>query len=269
VKVEAVVAALETLAPPHLAEPWDNVGLLVGSRTAEVRRVLLTIDLTEEVVEEAIAREAQMVVAYHPPLFEPLRRLTDARPGERLILAAARANLAVHAPHTALDAAPGGVNDWLAQGLGPGSSAPLGPAPAPGEAPRAPGRLRTLAHPATLAELAARLRAHLGTARPLLAATPFGADSKASHAVIGLCAGAGGALLAPALGAGASLFLTGEMRHHDVLAARAAGCAVLLAGHTNTERGYLPVLARRLGEALAGLEILRAERDRDPLQPLD
>jgi len=85
--------------------------------------------------------------------------------------------------------------------------------------------------------------------------------------VVGLCAGAGGSLLGAALERGASVFLTGEMRHHDVLAARAAGCAVLLAGHTNTERGYLTRLAQRLGERLPGLELVLSERDRDPLEP--
>jgi putative NIF3 family GTP cyclohydrolase 1 type 2 len=86
------------------------------------------------------------------------------------------------------------------------------------------------------------------------------------HTVIGLCAGAGAALLPSALARGATVFVTGEMRHHDVLAAQAAGSAVLLAGHTNTERGYLPRLAARLEGTLPGLEIRISERDHDPLE---
>ena len=76
-----------------------------------------------------------------------------------------------------------------------------------------------------------------------------GDGSPRRYGTIGLCAGAGGALLESAFAAGCELFLTGEMRHHDVLAAQARGCTVMLAGHTNTERGYLKVLRRRLSSA--------------------
>lgn len=263
-KVREVVRQLEALAPLALAEEWDNVGLLVGSGAWTAKRALLTIDLTEEVLEEALARGAQMVVAYHPPLFEPLRRLTDASPGERIILGAARAGLAIHSPHTALDAAPGGVNDWLAEGLGAAAITPLQAAVDPDAPDSGLGRLVTLREPATLGDLAQRVKGHLGAKRLLVAESTLPPDE---HRVIGLCAGAGGSLLPAALARGATAFLTGEMRHHDVLATRAAGCAVLLAGHTNTERGYLPRLAERLGKALPELEILLSERDRDPLAP--
>lgn len=262
-KVREVVQGLEKLAPLSFAEEWDNVGLLVGDEDGSVERVLLTIDLTEPVLEEALERSAQMVVAYHPVLFEPVRRLTSAQPVARVVLAAARAGLAIHSPHTALDAAPGGVNDWLAEGLGSGTVTPLALA-GPEPAERGPGRLVTLAEPATLDELAARVRSHLGAKRLLVAPAPRPPER---HTVIGLCAGAGAALVPPALASGATVFLTGEMRHHDVLAAQAAGGSVLLAGHTNTERGYLPRLARRLGETLPGLEVWLSERDRDPLEP--
>ena len=88
------------------------------------------------------------------------------------------------------------------------------------------------------------------------------------HRTIGLCAGSGGSLLDEAIAQGCTLFLTGEMSHHDLLKAQAAGCTVLLAGHTDTERGYLPVLARRLASEL-GTEtasFLISRRDRRPLR---
>ena len=88
------------------------------------------------------------------------------------------------------------------------------------------------------------------------------------HRTIGLCAGSGGSLLGEAIAQGCTLYLTGEMSHHDLLKAQAAGCTVLLAGHTDTERGYLPVLARRLASEL-GTEtasFLISRRDRRPLR---
>ncbi|HEV8550549.1 MAG TPA: Nif3-like dinuclear metal center hexameric protein, partial [Polyangiaceae bacterium] len=125
-----VLALLERLAPRRYAESWDNVGLLLGvpetpAEPAPISRVLFTIDLTEAVLEEARAARVELVVAYHPPLFSPLRKLDTTTPTGRVLLGAARAGIAVYSPHTALDAAPGGVNDWLAAGVGAGSSAPL------------------------------------------------------------------------------------------------------------------------------------------------
>jgi dinuclear metal center YbgI/SA1388 family protein len=128
-----VTALLEEIAPLEYAESWDNVGLLLEptadrqrpDEAPSVRRAMLLVDLTPAVLDEALARDVDLLVAYHPPIFEPLKRLRAATPKERLLTIAARAGLAIYSPHTALDAAPGGVNDWLADALGKGSRAPL------------------------------------------------------------------------------------------------------------------------------------------------
>jgi dinuclear metal center YbgI/SA1388 family protein len=128
-----VTALVEEIAPLEYAESWDNVGLLLEpladrqrpDQAPSVRRVMLLVDLTRAVLEEAIERDVDFIVAYHPPIFEPLKRLRASSPKERLVTVAARAGLAIHSPHTALDAAPGGVNDWLADAFGKGARAPL------------------------------------------------------------------------------------------------------------------------------------------------
>ena len=114
---ERMREALEKIAPLHHAEEWDNVGELIRGARDRVNRVLLTIDLTEPVLEEAIEQKVDMVVSYHPPIFKPLKRLGSKQSSERIILGATRAGLHVYSPHTALDAATGGVNDWLADCL--------------------------------------------------------------------------------------------------------------------------------------------------------
>lgn len=118
-KLHAITAALEAIAPLRDAAAWDNVGLLVGDPDAEVTRVLLAIDLTRDVFEEA--KGCQLVVAYHPPIFDGLKRLVAGS----LVFDAVRANVALYSPHTALDVAPGGTNDVLADAVGMTDRAPL------------------------------------------------------------------------------------------------------------------------------------------------
>ncbi|MFG0317478.1 MAG: Nif3-like dinuclear metal center hexameric protein [Planctomycetota bacterium JB042] len=272
--LDSVAAALDRIAPPGLAEEWDNVGLLVRpSRPRPVRRAVLTIDLTEPVLDDALARKAELIVAYHPPLFRAVKRLDPAVPHQRVLLRAIEERIAVHSPHTALDAAPGGVNDWLADGLGAGLRRPLerprdrlrlGPRPA---APAAhgeiagQGRLVLLDRAVDVATVVRRVKRHLGLRHVRVAAAPAHAGG-AKIATVALCAGAGGDVLNDVE---ADLLLTGELRHHDVLAAVAAGRSVVLCDHSNTERGYLPEFAERLRAAVPGLEVIVAEDDADPL----
>ena len=114
-----IINLLKEIAPLHLAETWDNVGLLVDPPSAaQVDTVFLTIDLTEEVLDEAIEAGAQLIVAYHPPIFSGLKRLTMGNSTQRVVLRALAAGVSIYSPHTALDAAPGGLCDWLLEAFG-------------------------------------------------------------------------------------------------------------------------------------------------------
>ncbi|XP_029462711.1 NIF3-like protein 1 isoform X2 [Rhinatrema bivittatum] len=124
----ALVTSLNDFASLSLAESWDNVGLLVEpSPPHMVHTLLLTNDLTEEVLEEAVGQAAGLILSYHPPIFRPLKRLSWGSWKERLIIRALENRVAVYSPHTAYDAVPQGVNDWLAKALGPSSTVPLHP----------------------------------------------------------------------------------------------------------------------------------------------
>lgn len=107
-----VEAILNAALHPERAQGWDNVGLLAGDPESPVRKVLLCIDLTPAVLQEARARRVQLVLAYHPPIFEPLKQVRADR--QAVIFHAVRAGVAVYAIHTALDALPGGTSDALA-----------------------------------------------------------------------------------------------------------------------------------------------------------
>jgi dinuclear metal center YbgI/SA1388 family protein len=251
-RLAELVAVLEEIAPPRFAERWDNVGLLVGDREREVSRVLLAIDYTPDVAAEALDRGCEAVIAYHPPIFEGLKRLTagDA------IFEAIRRGVALYSPHTALDVAAGGTNDVLADALGLEAREPLKVPEAPG----LPGMGRLGALPAVpREELIARTKRALGLERLLVAGPRTGVVRRAA-----VCAGACGDLLDVALRRGAELYLTGELRHHDALKAAKAGVTVLCTLHSNSERATLAVLARRLGERLSGLELILSQLDKDP-----
>ncbi|MEP7048879.1 MAG: Nif3-like dinuclear metal center hexameric protein [Pseudomonadota bacterium] len=374
--LRAAVQLLERIAPLDLAADWDNVGLLLEptlSVERGVQRLFLCVDLSETVLNEALELGANLVLAYHPPLFRGLKRLRASSPEERVLVRALEAGLAVYSPHTALDAAQGGVNDWLSRGVGPGRCTPLVPhlgkasselklvlfvprshvaelrralseqlgagnignysecsyeldgqgsffgsgaaTPAVGQrgklelvaetrlemrcpsaalpdlarviaehhpyeepawdlyplasVPSQPssvgaGRLLELDTPISLAEVVARLKAHLGVGTLRVA---HAEQHLAGGLVrrVALCAGAGGSLFESFQAA--DLFVTGELRHHDVLGKVRAGASVILSEHTHTERGFLPELARRISELAGGeLNVVVSERDADPLR---
>lgn len=110
---------LSDLAPLHLAEEWDNVGLLVGNPARKVRRILLTIDVTRAVRDEAIENKNELIVSYHPPIFKPQKKfvLRGSEP-PALAVDLAMHGIAIYSPHTALDVADGGTNDVLAETIG-------------------------------------------------------------------------------------------------------------------------------------------------------
>lgn len=121
-----IVTKLNEFAPLQLAAKWDNVGLLVEPTLPHfVSSILLTNDLTERVAQEAIDKQVNMVISYHPPIFAPLKCLTSKAFKERIIVKMIENRIAVYSPHTAFDAVKNGVNDWLASGLGSAQVDPL------------------------------------------------------------------------------------------------------------------------------------------------
>jgi dinuclear metal center YbgI/SA1388 family protein len=248
---------LDALAPLRWAEPWDNVGLLTGDPDAEVARALLTIDLTHAVADEALREGCALVVAYHPVLFEAVKRVRH----DSVLYRAIRAGVAVYSPHTALDVAPGGTNDLLADALGLTARAPLRiTAPAEGQGI---GRVGTLPPNQTRGALVAQVKRALGLSALLVAGPLDGPHLRAARRAA-VCAGAGRGLLDEALAEGVDLYVTGELPHHDALKAAAAGVTVVCALHSNSERATLGRLKGRLEAEAPGVVVRVSESDRDP-----
>ena len=124
-KVRDIASAIESLLPPALAQSWDNVGLLVGDPDADARRILVTIDTTGAVVREAKRLNVDLIVSYHPIIWDGLKRITAAGP-TAAVYELIRAGIAVYSIHTSLDAIAGGVNDGLADAIGLVDAEPIG-----------------------------------------------------------------------------------------------------------------------------------------------
>lgn len=248
---------LGAMVPLELAADWDNVGwLLEPALSKPIVRIMLTVDLTEAVAKEAIARDCELVIAYHPPIFSPLKRLRASDSKQSAVLRLASREVALFSPHTAMDAMPAGVADWLIKGLVGGNVARCAPCGEGGF-----GRVAQLARPMSRSLLLARARKLCGV-RHLQLGLPAKAASRVTS--IAVAAGAGSSVLR---GVAADLLLTGEMSHHEVLTAVAAGSTVVLAGHSNTERGFLKAWCRQLRSACQSFcRVEFAASDRDPLR---
>jgi dinuclear metal center YbgI/SA1388 family protein len=246
------VEALELVAPLRHAESWDNVGLLVGDPAQRVARAMLTIDCTREVAEDAHARGCDVVVAYHPPIFAPLKRIAH----DGALAYALRHELSLYSPHTALDAAIGGTNDVLANLVGLVDRRPIRPTDA--RDGTGMGRIGTLA-PVDRRAFIERVRAGLGVDR-LLVAGPDAGEAR----TCAVFAGSAGDFLSSAIAQGADVVVTGEVRHHDALAAAAKGVTVICALHSRSERVALEAYRTRIAEQAPSIELLVSALDRDP-----
>ena len=118
VKIKDIANALEMFAPLPLQEGFDNSGLQIGLTEAEVTGVLLCLDVTEKVVDEAVASGCNLIVSHHPLIFSPLKRITGSNYVERCVLKALANGIAIYASHTNMDSVPGGVNYRIAEKLG-------------------------------------------------------------------------------------------------------------------------------------------------------
>lgn len=232
-ELQQICRFMEQWAPPALAEEWDNPGLLVDAGSL-VRRVLVTLDITPAVVEEAHRLGCQLVVSHHPVIFKPVRRLQSADAAFLL----ARYGISALCAHTNLDAAEGGVNDVLAGLLELEDVQPL----------EGLGRVgdRDSISPAQLAEQVGKL---LNT--PVLLA-----DAGLPITRVAVVGGSGGEFFEAAARAGAQCLVTGEASHHHGLDALEQGVSVIVAGHFATEWPIVPEMARRLRQAFGELEVL-------------
>lgn len=255
-KVKDVIAALEQFAPLPLQEGYDNAGLQIGlTAECEVSGVLLCLDVTEEVVAEAVNRGCNLIVAHHPLLFRPLRQICGRTQPERVAAMAVRADVAVYAAHTNLDNAPGGVSFEMAARMGLEDVRFLQPCGAGGS-----GVVGRLPRPMETEAFLAWVEEVFGS-RALLHNDFRGR----TVGTVALCGGAGDSLVAEAAAQGADCFLTGEVHYHTFFGYEDTMLVCAL-GHYESERHAVGLMRRVLSEAFPGLRLVTSDVNTNPVR---
>jgi dinuclear metal center YbgI/SA1388 family protein len=257
--LETICDYLEQIAPPHLAEDWDNVGLLVGDGGREIRRIMTCLTVTPETVHEAVEEEVDLIVTHHPMPFRPVHRLTTRTTVGRLLWELTGARISIYSPHTCWDSSRTGINQQLAEGLGLESIEPL-EIPDLERPDEGKGRWGVLEQPVPLAALITRTCQFLS-----VPGFHYVGDPTRVVARVAVACGSAGEFLQTAHRCGCDVLVTGETSFHTSLEAAAIDVALLLPGHYASERFSVETLARLLQHQFPAVQVWASRCERDPL----
>ena len=254
-KLREVIAALEHLAPLRLQDEWDNSGLQVGFPESEIDQVLVCLDVTEAIVDEAIAAKCNLIVSHHHLIFKALRQVSDTTYQQRCVVKALAAGISIYSAHTSLDNAPGGVNHRIAALLGLEKLRWLSPRDGEDAGSGLVGEL-----PASEPDAAFLARVQ----------RTFGVECLQHSALDGrqvrrvaVCGGAGAFLLHDAVCAGADCFISGEFHYHDYFENQGVLLAEL--GHYQSEQFTQDLLLEYLHKTCPGLTVRKTAINTNPI----
>jgi dinuclear metal center YbgI/SA1388 family protein len=206
-KIKDITTKIEAFAPLSLQESYDNAGLIVGRYDDELNGgVLIAVDVTDEVVDEAIALGCGMIITHHPIVFHPMKRFNSASVVERCVERAIRHNIALYACHTNLDSTPHGMSWRLGEMLGVGNMEVLEPT----EQGAGFGTIGTLAEPMAAEQFLARLKSVLGCK-----AVRYSKICKDTVQSVAICTGSGGSMMGAAAAKGCDIYITADLKYND------------------------------------------------------
>ena len=252
VKVKEVIDALERFAPLPLQESYDNAGLQVGLTEAEVSGALLCLDVTEEVVREAVDLGCNLIVSHHPVLFGGLKQVSDATQVQRVVRMAIQNDIAIYSAHTNLDKAEDGVNYEMAERLGLIDVVPLGDC----------GVVGYLSAPMDS-------RFFLDRVKEVFHCQCLMHNELLSRPIqsVAICGGSGDFLLTDAVAQEADAFLTGEMKYHFYMG-HEQEIQIAVLGHYESEQYTVELLEKILTDAFAHLPVYKTEVNTNPIHYL-
>lgn len=260
-KVSDIRDYFDEIAPFYMKFDFDNIGHLVGCAGSEVRRVVAALDITDDVVDEAVACGAQLIVSHHPLIWEPLKRVTDDDPKGRKIIKMIRSGVSAICLHTNMDTAAGGVNDALMAALGANVEGLLSPHGAhPDGTPYGVARYGSLPE-------AMDFNAFLENAKKSLNANGlrYVSSGKPVHK-IACCGGAGAGNMQHALDMGCETYVTADLKYDHFLWAKEAGLNLIDADHFCTENVVVPVMCEKLRSRFPELDVTVSARHAQTIQ---
>lgn len=255
IRIKDVIHAIDSFAPFSWSFDWDNSGLQVGSPEWEVIRIGVALDATEKAIDEAIRKSCSCLLVHHPLLFDPLRSIQTQTPTGGKLLRALANHLAVVSVHTNWDVSPAGVNVILGERLG---LLELSPLEVGAEGAWGIGVAGFFPEVLSTEGFRNRLKGNLGLSWIRDYALP-GMVSR-----VAMVGGSGGDLWPLALDDGADVFVTADMKYHQIMEAVESGIGVVLADHGEIERNSVPVLKELLSKNIPLEVVLVDEKGFDP-----
>ena len=258
-KIDKFIKIMESIAPPILKESYDNVGLMVGDREREVTKILVALDCTLKVIEEAKAMGAEVILSHHPLLFKkPSTITTDTLLGKKII-ELIKSDIALYSSHTNWDSVSHGLNDEFVAYLGFGEGEIMERNPL--EESAGIGRVVNISKEMTLGEVIDRVKEKLN-----LKGLRFAGNLNKPIKTIAFVNGSGQDFMEIARRKGADLIITGDTTYHYTSDYSEMGLAILDVGHFNSEWPIVVKLAENIREQLKdeGVEVIISEKVRDP-----
>ena len=249
-KAYELISWLEEQYPSKAAEDWDNVGLLVGDDNKEIRHVFLALDLTEPVLAQAVEAGADMILTHHPMIFSGIKKINNHTFTGRKILNLIRHDIVYYAMHTNYDIL--GMADLSADYLKLADTKVLSVTEKTEEKEEGFGRVGRLPHKMTLRECGEYVK----KCNRLEDVRVYGdLDREVEFAAI--CTGSGKSMISEAIGAGADVYVTGDIDYHTGIDAVADGLCIIDAGHYGTEYIFAEAMEKKLQEKFPQLTLTR------------
>lgn len=250
--IKEIIDRFESLSPPMFAEEWDNSGLLCGRLDAEVSKILVCVDVTDAVVEQAIKQGAQLIIAHHPLIFKGVKKISDQDFIGRRLVRLIENHIALYAMHTNFDVM--GMADEAADVMDLSNPSVLMTTFEDEISKEGIGRVGVLPHRMTLRECAEHVKEvfHIDSVRV------YGeANSKLDIAAI--CPGSGHDAIDDAISKGAQVLVTGDISHHQGIDAVARGLCIIDAGHYNLEKIFMDYMKDYINNEFKGIKVVKAK----------
>lgn len=259
-KLGQLLNCINEFAPWRYAEEWDNVGLMLGSRSQEVNKVLLCLDVNSEVVAEAVKQGVNLIISHHPFIFSKLKLLDFDTIQGSLIEKLIKKDIGVISAHTNLDVADGGVNDALAAAIGLSNTKQLKSyVPTGYEVDMGLGKVGELKPETSFVDFIASLKKNLN----LQSLRIIGPQPKLVSKVAVFC-GSYDNDFAAVKAQGTDVLVTGDVKYHNAFEAREMGLCIVDVGHFASEHIVLDKLKAALDEKLDGIEVICSKVEKDP-----